>query len=701
MNLIIIEGAGKKDTIEKYLGKDYEVVATKGHIRDLPVKSLGVDIKENFAPKYQIMDGKDAIVKQLQTKSKKADRVYLATDPDREGEAISWHLCHILGLDEKDPVRIEFNEISKKAVEKALQNPRAIDKNLVDAQQARRILDRLVGYKMSPIICKKIQPKLSAGRVQSVALKLVVEREKEITNFVPEEFWTLIASLYKNDVKESFKSSLNKVSGKRHKVTSKEEMDTVLKDLKENPFVVQKVTKSLSKQRASAPYTTSTMQQDALNKLGMNLRRASMCAQNLYEGVEIGGQGKVALVTYIRTDSVRVAPDAVAAAKSYIQATYGDKYVPAKPNFYRVKKSAQDAHEAIRPISLEHTPESVKPYLSSDNYRLYKLIYNRFLASQMTEATFNAVTVEIENGKYNFRATGKTPLFDGHLVLYKDEKTNKKENDDDDETNDKDLPELSKGDVLNLEKLTPAQKFTRPPARYTEASLVKEMEEKGIGRPATYTPTILTLANRNYTEREGRYIKPTELAFKVIELLDKYFKDEVNVKFTAAMEDKLDDIAQNGTKWQDLITEFYDGFSKKLEIADKDSTTFKQPPKPTDIKCEKCGHMMVIRNGRFGEFVACSNFPACRNILNIEKTFGKCPKCDGKVTEKRSKRGKVFYGCTNYPKCDFVSWDLPTGENCPKCKEYLTKKEAYGKMRIKCSNKDCDYVNNVEIEQKE
>lgn len=695
MNLVIIEGVGKKDTLEKYLGPGYEVMATKGHIRDLPVKTLGVNVVENFNPKYEIMEGKGDVVKSLVSKSKKADKVYLATDPDREGEAISWHLSHILNLDEQDPIRIEFNEISKKAINNALSQPRPINMNLVNAQQARRILDRLVGYKISPIICKKIRPKLSAGRVQSIALKLVVDRENEIKNFISEEYWTLHANLYKNNIKESFKSALNKIKGKKQKITSKDEMDKVLSDLKEKSFIVNNVKKSISKQHAAPPYTTSTMQQDALNKLGMNIRRASSCAQSLYEGVDMGTEGKVALVTYIRTDSVRVSPAAMNMAKEYITDKFGKKYVPAKPNFYKVKKSAQDAHEAIRPISLDKTPESVKKYLSNDNYRLYRLIYNRFLASQMANATFNSVVVEINNGDYEFRTTGKTPVFDGFLTVYKNDKKSKNSDEEkEDEANTTTtLPELEKGDTLKLEKLLPAQKFTKPPLRYTEASLVKEMEEKGIGRPATYAPTILTLANRNYTVREERYIVPTELAFKVIELLTKYFPNEINVKFTADMEDKLDDIASNGTEWQKVIKEFYDGFSKKLALAEKDGTNFKEPPKPTDKKCDKCGSMMVIRNGRYGEFLACSAFPKCRNIQGIDKTFGKCPKCDGKVTEKRTKKGRVFYGCTNYPNCDFVSWELPTDKNCPKCKQYVTEKKVYGKIRHKCSNAECDYVN--------
>jgi len=703
MNLVIIEGVGKKDTIKKYLGADFEVVATKGHVRDLPVKSLGINVIENFKPLYEIMPDKSDIVKMLKTKQEKASKIYLATDPDREGEAISWHLCNILGLDENSPIRIEFNEISKTAVTNGLKNPRPINQDLVNAQQARRVLDRLVGYKISPILCKKIQPSLSAGRVQSVALKLVVDREVEIRDFVTEEYWTLVANLFKETNKDVFKSSLTKINGKKQKVSNKDEMDIILSELKKNSFVVKDVVKSLSKQHPSAPYTTSTMQQDALNKLGMNLKKASSCAQELYEGVTIGDEGKVALITYIRTDSVRVAPEAMQMAKEYILTNYGEDYLPKTPNTYKVKKSAQDAHEAIRPISLARTPESVKPYLSADNFKLYNMIYNKFLASQMAEATFDQVVAEIENGIYEFKASGKTPVFDGFLKVYNQNKKKDKEdtveNEDADGENSK-LPNLMKGDVLSLDSLVPTQKFTKPPARYTEATLVKEMEEKGIGRPATYTPTISVLLNRKYTEKDGKFLKPTELAFKVIELLDKYFSEILNVAFTADMEDKLDEIANNGVEWQKIIRDFYTTFVKELAVADK-SVAYKEPPVATDKVCDKCGHTMVIRKSRFGEFLACSNFPACKNIQSMDKTLGPCPKCkEGKVAEKHSKNGKLFYGCTNYPTCDFVSWEMPVeGKLCPKCNSYLTKKTIYGKTREKCSNPSCDYTNNIEQEK--
>ncbi len=698
MNLVIIEGVGKQDTIKKYLGSDYEVVATKGHIRDLPANVLAVNLHDHFKPQYEIMPDKEAIVKMLKEKAKKADKIYLATDPDREGEAISWHLCYVLGLDENSPIRITFNEISKNAVQKGLANPRGIDIKLVNAQQARRVLDRLVGYKISPILCKKIQPRLSAGRVQSVALKLVVDREHEIEKFVPTEYWTLNAELYPKVKKDIFKATLTKINNKKANIPNKEEMDKVVEEIGKGTFVVKSVKKSLQKTHAQAPYTTSTMQQEALNKLGFNLKKASFCAQELYEGVNLGDEGKVALITYIRTDSVRVAPEAMEMAKKHIIATYGEKYVPSTPNYYKTKDTAQDAHEAIRPISLDRTPEKVKPYLSADNYKLYKLIYNKFVASQMAEATHNVVVAEINNGNYLFKASGKTPVFDGFMAAYNmDKKSTKKEEpeDDNDEGLNANLPVLVEGDVLNLEKLNPTQKYTKPPQRFTEATLVKEMEEKGIGRPATYTPTITLLASRKYTEKDGKYLKPTELGEKINELLEKYFSDIINVKFTAKMESELDDVAEHGINWVDMVGDFYKGFEKLLYACDKDSVKFKIPPKETDIICDKCGGKMVIRTGKYGEFLACSNYPTCKNIQPITKEIAKCPKCGKPVYERKSKKGKTFYGCSGYPECDFISWEIPTEYKCPKCGHYLTKKSVYGNTRYKCSNEQCDYTHIV------
>jgi len=711
MNLIIIEGSGKLETIKKYLGKDFDIMATKGHIRDLPAKKFAVNIQNNFEPEYEIMTDKQDVVKALKAKAAKAAKIYLATDPDREGEAIAWHLAYILGLNINDNIRIVFNEITKTAVNKALENPRPIDIKLVDAQTARRVVDRLVGYKISPIICKKIQPKLSGGRVQSVALKLVVDLEKEILAFVPVEYWTLQAKLFKNSKADLFSSNLAKFNNKKITVANKEEMDVVLTAVKAGKFIVSKVTKAVKKTKPLAPYTTSTMLQDALNRLGFNLKKAGFCAQELYEGVKLGSEGKVALVTYIRSDSVRVAPEAVTMAKNYIINTYGDKYYPEKPNFYASKSLAQDAHEAIRPVNLDRTPESVKQHLTPDNYKMYTLIYNRFLASQMSEATYNSTIVEIDNSNYMFKASGKTPIFDGFQIVYKIEKKEKPkktentedaESDNTEDANDK-LPELNEGDVLNLEELIPAQKFTKPPTRYTEVSLIDDMEEKGIGRPATYAPTITTLAFRNYTEKEGKYLKPTELGFKVSELVDNYFSDVINVKFTANMEDDLDKITNTDLKWQSVIADFYGDFEKSLKAAGEDTTTFKIPPKETKEVCDKCGNPMVIRTGRYGEFMACSNFPECKNIKNTkeEKAVAKCPKCGSDVFQKRSKKGTLFYGCKGYPTCDFVSWDIPTGEECPDCKKHLVIKGFGKNKKIKCSDGTCKFEKTLEIKEEE
>ena len=701
MNLVIIESVGKKDTIKKYLGKEYEVVATKGHIRDLPTNLLAVNVLDNFKPQYEIISDKKDVVKMLKDKASKADKIYLATDPDREGEAISWHLCNILNLDQKEPIRIVFNEISKNAVSKGLANPRGIDINLVDAQQARRVLDRLVGYKISPILCRKIQPKLSAGRVQSATLKLIIDREREIQNFKSEEYWTLLAKLYNFTEKDSFKASLTKKNGKKVSISSKEQMDEVLGNLKDGNFVVGDVKKSLTKSHPTPPYTTSTMQQDALNKLGMSLKKTTACAQELYEGVEIKGEGKVALVTYIRSDSVRLSPEAIAMARDFISEKFGDKYLPSTPNVYKTKASAQDAHEAIRPIHLERTPESLKPYLSSDNYKLYNMIYNKFLACQMADAEYDQVVAQINNGEYEFKATGKTIRFDGFTKLYEStkKKKEKEENEEEEGSNSK-LPPLNTGDVLKVSELVPSQKFTKPLPRYTEATLVKEMEDKGIGRPATYTPTVSTISSRKYIEKEGKALKPTELGEKVNELMEKYFDTIVDAKFTADMETKLDDVAEKGIAWQEFVGEFYSDFVKQLNSADHDGAKFKMPPKPTDIKCDKCGSEMVIRTGKFGEFLACSNYPKCKNIMSMQKQAGVCPKCGKPVYEKKSKKGNIFFGCGGYPDCDFVSWEAPLEEKCPKCGEYLTGKKLNGQLRKKCSNEKCDFFEIVKKQEK-
>jgi len=694
MKLVLIEGPGKRDSVQHYLGDEYKVMPTFGHCRDLPEKTLGVDVKNNFEPEYVVVPDHKKYVDNIKKEMKKAEAVYFASDPDREGEAIAWHMCHLLDIDPAEANRITYNEISEEAVNEAIKNPRPIDLKLVDAQQARRVLDRLVGYKISPILCRKIQNKLSAGRVQSVTLRLVVDREREILNFKPEEYWTLQVILNKTDGStETFKATLN--LGKDKTVKSKEEMDKIVEAVSDKEFVATNVKKSISKSSPSAPFTTSTMQQEALNKLGMSLKTTSQIAQVLYEGVDIPGKGKQPLVTYIRTDSTRVAPEAQAKAKAFIKANYGDKYVLEKPRAFKNKKDAQDAHEAIRPISLDRRPEDLKDKIKKDEYRLYKLIYDRFLASQMADATYNSLVVDLECGKYKFKTTGKTLIFEGYTALY----NNQPADDENDETTAK-LPNIEKGDKFIQKEIKPEQKWTKPPARYTEASLVKAMEEKGIGRPSTYTQSVTTLFNRNYVEKEGKAIKPTELGGIVVDMLVKYFPNIMDVKFTAEMEDKLDDIEYDGKDWHKVLEEFYYDFDANVKVAMSDGTKAKIPDEPTDEICEKCGSKMVIRAGRYGKFIACSNYPTCKNAKPLDETkkvVAKCPKCGKDVVEKKSKRGKVFYSCVGYPECDYSAWNIPANEKCPSCSEEMIVK-LYKNMKV-ISCLKCKYSRREKLEK--
>lgn len=684
MKLVVIEAPAKRETLKKYLGDGFEVFATKGHIRDLPSKSFSIDLNNNYEPHYEINSDKKELISQLKKKAQSADEVLIATDPDREGEAISWHVAYVLGLDPKTKCRIQFNEISKKAVIKALEEPREIDLNLVNAQQARRVMDRIVGYKLSPILSKKIAPKLSAGRVQSVALKLVVDREVEIENFKPEEYWNVSAEHEKGSIK--FKSNLTNYKNKKIKLSNKEQVDSVLAEINGKEFVVDNIKKTTSKSHAPAPFTTSTMQQDAGNKLGMSLKRITSCAQELYEGVEVKGEGKIALITYIRTDSTRVSADAQNACRTFVTEKYGKNFVPEKPNIYATKDNAQDAHEAIRPISLQVTPEMVKDSLTKDNYRLYKLIYERFVASQMSEALYSNVNISMKVGDYTFKSTGKTLEFAGYTAVYK-------EYSEEDKDKEEKLPKLEENEVVKVCGIKTEQKFTKPPARYTETSLVKAMEEKGIGRPATYAATITILTARNYCTKDGRYLVPTELGRHITEYLDKFFHGVINVKFTAYMEKRLDDIAENKDDWHDVVDNFWNGFKGLLQNADESSLTMKAQPIETEIKCEKCGHNMLIREGRYGKFLGCSNFPKCKNVKPYEteekKSVGKCPNCGKNVFSLKTKRGKNFYACEDRDGCNFMSWDIPTGEKCPKCANFLVKK---GKI-IKCSS--CDYKEEI------
>lgn len=694
MKLLVIESSGKQETIQKYLGPEWEVFATKGHVRDLPAKSLGININKNFEPEYVIMPDKQDIVKKLKDKVKKADEVYLATDPDREGEAISHHLAYILGFEPDKPCRVVFNEITKDVILNNLKNPRKIDSNLVNAQQARRVLDRLVGYKISPILCKKIQNNLSAGRVQSVALKLVVDREKDILNFKPEEYWTINAQLEKQGAKPQFKALLSSFKNKKLKIKNEQEKNEIIENLKNETFILKSLKKQVTKSHAPAPFTTSTMQQDALNKLGMNLKKTTSCAQELYEGVKLGNEGKVALVTYIRTDSVRVSEEAQKKAKEFIINKFGKDFVPSKYNIYKSKGDIQDAHEAIRPVNLNRTPESIRQYTSSENYKLYKLIYERFLASQMSDALYDSVSLEVMAGEYKFKTSGKTPKFLGYTAIYQEHKD--KDVDENDEKEAK-LPVLNEGEVLNCLNLLSEQKFTKPSPRYTEASLVKAMEENGIGRPATYTPTITVLSTRKYIEKEGKFLKPTELGFKTDELLEKYFSKIVNVDFTAQMETRLDEVSEGKYEWQQIISSFYNFLLPQLRNANLDSEKFTVPVelKVSNVKCEKCGSYMIEREGKFGKFLACPNYPNCKNVQSLKpqlKPIAICPKCGKNVFLKKSKKGTVYYACEDYTNCKFMSWDKPSGEKCTKCGDFIVEKQTKNGVTYKCNNPNCDYL---------
>lgn len=686
-NLIIVESPAKAKTIGKILGRNYKVVASVGHVRDLPKSKLGIDIEDNFEPNYITIRGKGPIIQELKKEAKKSDKIYLATDPDREGEAISWHLSHILGLDIEDETRVEFNEITKDAIKKAVKNPRKLNLDLIDSQQARRILDRLVGYKISPLLWKKIRKGLSAGRVQSVAVKLICDREEEINAFIPEEYWTLKSILAKD--KENFEANFigKLVDGKDKKVKIKneEEANKIFDSVKDNKFNVQKIKKSKRKRNPYAPYTTSTLQQDASKKLGFTTKKTMMLAQQLYEGIDLKKGGTTGLITYMRTDSTRISEEAVNSAKNYIYENYGKEYSNGGRNYEKKSKTkTQDAHEAIRPTNVFNSPDSIKEYLSSDQYKLYKLIWSRFLGSQMKEALYDTLSINIVNGDYLFRATGSKLTFKGFLIVYQTS---------DEEIDDLKIPDLKEGDILDLIDLIKKQNFTQPPARYTEASLIKIMEELGIGRPSTYSPTIATILARNYIEFEKKTIFPTELGILVNEILIDYFSDIINEEFTASLENQLDEIEDGNIEWKDVVGDFYKDFHKFLEKAEKEVAEIEIKEEVSDEICEKCGKNMVVKMGRFGKFLACPGYPDCKNTKPIlDKLDVKCPECeDGTVVRKRTKKGRMFFGCSSYPECSFVSWDEPTGEACPQCKNYLVVKRSKKGNTIKCNNKECGY----------
>lgn len=682
-SLVIVESPAKAKTIEKFLGADYKVAASNGHIRDLPKSTMGVDIENNFEPKYIVIRGRASILKELKGYASKAQKVYLATDPDREGEAISWHIANLLELKDEDINRIEFNEITKNAVSNAILHPRAIDKNKVDAQQARRVLDRLVGYKLSPLLWKKVKRGLSAGRVQSVAVRIICDREKEIREFKPEEFWTITALLKSTEEKE-FEAKFYGDAKAKIKLSCEADAKKVLAAVEGQDFLIDEVKKGTRKRNPSPPFTTSSLQQDASRKLGFSTKKTMMLAQVLYEGVKVSESDTVGLITYIRTDSTRISDEAMAAAKEHIQKEFGSEYLPAKPNVYKSKKNAQDAHEAIRPTYLHLTPDYLKQYLNADQLKLYRLVYNRFLASQMASANYETISASLSAGGYVFKSSGSRLLFKGYLAVYN--------NLPEEEEQSAMLPALQKGDLCKPIKIDPKQNFTSPPKRYTEASLVKTLEELGIGRPSTYSPIISTILSRGYIEKQEKNLVPTELGEIVTNLMEKNFADVVDVEFTAQMEEQLDSVESGGKNWKKIIGDFYTPFEKELEVAEEKIEAVKLPERVSDVVCEKCGALMVYKQGRFGEFLACPNYPTCKNTKAIKKTIKTpCPKCGGEIVIKTTKNKKNFYGCANYPECDFVSWDMPLEEKCPKCGAYMVlKRTLKGGSMKKCSNEACE-----------
>ncbi len=676
--LVIVESPSKAKTIGKFLGGRYKVIASVGHVRDLPKSKLGIDIENDFEPQYISIRGKGDIIKELKKEAKNASKVYLATDPDREGEAISWHLAFLLGIDSSEPCRIVFNEITEKAIKEAIKNPRPIDLSLVDAQQARRVLDRLVGYQISPLLWRKVRRGLSAGRVQSAALKIICDRENEIKAFKPQEFWAITAEFEKD---RNFIAKLVAYKGDKLLIENKEQNDRILAELHSGSFTVQSLEEKDRSRRAAPPFTTSSLQQDASNKLNFSTKKTMMIAQQLYEGIEVKGRGTIGLVSYIRTDSVRISDEARAAAKEYITNVMGKEYYGG--NIYtNKKKDVQDAHEAIRPSYIELEPDSVKESLSRDQYNLYKLIWNRFVASQMATARFKAVNAIIQNGAYDFKATGSKLLFDGFLKIYSSAK---------DSEEDKWLPHMEKGEVLKPVDIDGQQSFTQPPARFTEASLVKDLEEKDIGRPSTYAPIVATLIDRKYISREKKTLIPTELGFIVTDMMQQYFNEIVDAGFTAQMEENLDDIETKGVKWKSVIGDFYGGFKDELEIADKEIQKVEFEVELTGEVCEKCGKPMAVKYGRFGAFAACTGYPDCKNTKPFVQSINvKCPKCGKDIVARKSKKGRVFYGCSGYPDCTQVYWNKPVDRKCPKCGELLTEKKGK-ETKYVCSNSECDY----------
>lgn len=693
-NLVIVESPAKAKTIGKYLGSKYIVKASMGHIRDLPKSQIGVDVEHNFEPKYITIRGKGSVLKELKDARKKVKKVYLAADPDREGEAIAWHLAHYLDLGEKESCRVVFNEITKQAVKDAFKHPRKINQDLVNAQQARRILDRLVGYKISPLLWKKVKKGLSAGRVQSVAVKLVIDRENEIKAFIPEEYWSIIAKL--GIGKNAFEAKFHSVNGEKKELHSEEDVKAILDEIGENAFIVKTVKKKDRFRNPSPPFITSSMQQEAARKLNFRAAKTMSVAQQLYEGIDLGKEGTVGLITYMRTDSTRISPLAQEEAKEFIIGKYGEKYVPETPRIYTKKNSnAQDAHEAIRPSSVLREPDQIKPYLSRDQYRLYKLIWERFVASQMASAVLDTMTVDLQAGKAIFRAVGSKVKFPGFMKVYVEG------NDDGTTEEDKLLPALEEGDQVNKKELEPKQHFTQPPPRYTEARLVRTLEELGIGRPSTYAPTLETIQKRGYVAIEEKKFVPTELGELVIQQMEEFFPEILDVEFTAHMEEDLDHVEEGEEDWVKVLESFYSTFEKRLEVAEEEMKEIEIQDEVSDEICEKCGRPLVYKMGRFGKFLACSGFPDCRNTKPIVKDTGvTCPNCkQGKIVERRSKKGRIFYGCDRYPECDYVSWDKPSTKPCPVCNSLMVEKKSKNGITLQCT--ECGHKEEAEEEANE
>ena len=685
-DLVIVESPAKAKTIKKYLGGNYEVIASMGHVRDLPKARLSVDIKKKFAPKYEIIKGKEKLVDELKELAEKSDKIYLATDPDREGEAISWHLAYILGLPLDDNNRVEFNEITKNGVTNGMANPRSINIDLVNAQQARRILDRLVGYKLSPFISQKIRRGLSAGRVQSVAVRIIVDREEEIRKFKPEEYWTIDAKFIPKGSRKSFSASLYSDANGKIKIENQEQAEKIEQDLADAEYMITKVKHGTRRKTPAPPFITSTLQQEASRKLGFQSRRTMKVAQELYEGVDIEGMGATGLITYMRTDSLRISDVAKEEAAQYILNRFGEKFLPAKPRVFKTKSNAQDGHEAIRPSMPSLAPEDVKASLTSDQFKLYNLIWNRFMASQMSDCIQKTTQAEISAKEYVFKASGYYVDFEGFTTLYVESK-------DTEEEKSTQLPPLEKDMPVKCKELKKNQHFTQPPARYTEASLIKALEEYGIGRPSTYAATITTITSREYVKREAKTLYPTELGEVMTNLLKERFPKIVNYKFTAQMEENLDEVEHGEEEWVELLDDFYSDFDKTLKKAKEEMEGVKLQLKEdqTDIICDKCGRQMVVKVGRYGKFIACPGYPECKNVLKfVEKTGVKCPKCNGDVIVKHTKKKRVFYGCSNYPECDFVSWNEPVNERCPQCGGILFKKKGK-KPKLYCATEGCGF----------